>query len=105
MLQKYNVAEWDPPFFPTSINYYLHYFLYHTQVKNFEHIENVDPKCTQQQQQQEQHPHGMSCAIGANPLNKGKLENNETSHLVAVAAVTTKETKMAIVTPEKTPSV
>ena len=47
----------------------------------------------------------MNSAIGANPLNKGKLENNETSHLVAVATVTTKEIKMAIVTLEKTPSV
>ena len=42
----------------------------------------------------------MNCSIGANHLNKGKLENNETSHLVAVATVTTKEIKMAIVTPE-----
>ena len=62
----------------------------------------MDPKCTQQQQQ---HPHGMNCAIGANPLNKAKLENNETSHLVTVATVTTEEIKMAIVTPEKIPSV
>ena len=44
----------------------------------------------------------MNCAIGANPLNKAKLENNETSHLVTVATDTTKEIKMAIVTPEKT---
>ena len=68
----------------------------------------MDPKCTQQQeqqQQQKQHPHGINCSICANHLNKGKLENNETSHLVAVATVTTKEIKMAIVTPEKTPSV
>ena len=98
------MAEWAPPFFPTSINYYLHYFLHYTQVENFEHIENVDPECAQRQQQ-EQHPHGMDCAIGANPLNKAKLEKNETSHLVAVATFTTKEIKMAIVTPEKTPSV
>ena len=92
-----------PTIFLTSINYYLLYFLYYTQVENFEHIENVDPKCAQQQQ--EQHPHGMNCAICANPLNKAKLENNETSHHVAVATVTAKEIKMAIVTPEKTPSV
>ena len=94
----------SPTFFPTSINYYLHYYLYHTQVENFEHLENVGPKCAQQQQQ-EQHPHGMNCAIGANPLNNRKLENNETSYLVAVATVTTKEIKMVIVKPEKTPSV
>ena len=103
MLQKYNVSEWAPPFFPTSINYYLHYYLYHTQVEYFEHIGNVNPECAQQQE--EEHPHGINCAIGAKPLNKGKLENNETSHLVVVATITTKEIKMAIVTPEKTPSV
>ena len=91
----------------TSDNSYTHSGPLRTQVANFEHFENVDPKCAhqQEQQQQQQHPHGMDCSICANHLNKGKLENNETSCLVAVATVTTKEIKMAIVTLEKTPSV
>ena len=46
-----------------------------------------------------------NCATGTNLLNKAKLENNETSCLAAVATVTTKEIKMAIVTPQKSPSV
>ena len=70
----------------------FHHYLYHTQVENVEHDDA----------HQQQQPHGIN---GSTPLNQEKWEGNETSHYVAVATITTKEIKMAILTLQKTPSV